>query len=215
MTKAYAYLRVSTTGQVSGDGFPRQREAITKYAEANDIEVVQWFEEQVTGTNDLSRRPALTKLMMALDENGVKTVVIERLDRLARDLMVQETIVAQFRKNKFNLISTTEPNLLEDDPTRDLIRQIIGAVAQWDRRMLVLKLRAGINRMRAAGRYAGRKPFPDPERPHEQEIFNRMNELRGAGMNWGMIAQAMNEENIPTRISGKWHAATVRKILVR
>ena len=54
--------------------------------------------------------------------NGTKLVLVEKLDRLARDLMVQETIIGDLRKNGFDLISVMEPDLLQDDPSRKLMR---------------------------------------------------------------------------------------------
>ena len=45
-------------------------------------------------------------------------VIIEKLDRLARDLMVQETIIADLRKHGFELVSVAEPDLMANDPTR-------------------------------------------------------------------------------------------------
>jgi hypothetical protein len=44
--------------------------------------------------------------------NGVRVVLVERLDRLARDLMVQETIVADLWKHAFELVSVAEPDLM-------------------------------------------------------------------------------------------------------
>lgn len=55
--------------------------------------------------------------MTAPHANGVKVVIVERLDRLARDLMVQETIVADLRKYGFELVSVAEPDLMANDPT--------------------------------------------------------------------------------------------------
>src|SRR6476646_2421227 len=126
--KAFAYLRVSGKGQVDGDGFPRQLAAIKAYAAKNDIKIVKAFQEKgVSGAKDLEDKPALSELMLALNGNGVKTVLIEKLDRLARDLMVQESIVADFKRNGFEIISVAERDLCSDDPSRKLIRQILGA----------------------------------------------------------------------------------------
>jgi DNA invertase Pin-like site-specific DNA recombinase len=79
--------------------------------------------------------------MTALHANGVRIILIERRDRLARDLMVQETIIADLRRNGFELISVAEPDLMATDPTRILMRQLMGAVAQYDKSQIVLKLR--------------------------------------------------------------------------
>jgi DNA invertase Pin-like site-specific DNA recombinase len=48
-----------------------------------------------------ANRPALQELMAALHGNGTKLVLIEKLDRLARDLMIQESIVADLQSNQF------------------------------------------------------------------------------------------------------------------
>ena len=73
MTKAFAYLRVSGKGQVDGDGFTRQLEAIKRYAKAHDVKIAGVFrEEGVSGTKDLENRAALLELMTALHSNGVK-----------------------------------------------------------------------------------------------------------------------------------------------
>jgi DNA invertase Pin-like site-specific DNA recombinase len=61
-------------------------------------------------------------MMEALAANGTKLVLIEKLDRLARDLMVQETIIGDLKKRGFELVSVTEPDLLQNDPTRILMR---------------------------------------------------------------------------------------------
>ena len=94
MTKSFAYLRVSGKGQVEGDGFTRQVEAIKWYAQAHDIRIVQVFrEEGVCGVTDLENRPAIMAMLQALVENGAKLLLIEKLDQPARDLMGQETII--------------------------------------------------------------------------------------------------------------------------
>src|SRR5664279_2085826 len=99
MTKAHAYLRVSGKGQVDGDGFPRQLKAIRDHAASHDFKIVNVYrEEGVSGSKESADRPAWSELMTALHSNGVRVVIIEKLDRLVRDLMVQENIIADLRK---------------------------------------------------------------------------------------------------------------------
>lgn len=215
LTKAFAYLRVSGKGQVDGDGFPRQRAAIKAYADTHGIRIKQWFQEEgVSGTKDLPDRPALQELLVALHSNGVRVVLIEKLDRLARDLMVQETIIGDLRKNGFELISVAEPDLCSDDPSRKLVRQVFGAIAEYERSMIVLKLRAARQRARIRdGRCEGRKRFG--VRPGEQEIVERIQKLADKGLNYSQIAEKLNAEGLPTRANGAWYPATVSRILLR
>lgn len=108
---AAGYLRVSGKGQVEGDGFIRQLKAIKEYAATHGMKIVNVYrEEGVSGTKESADRPAWSELMTALHSNGVKVVIVERLDRLARDLMVQETIVADLRKYGFELVRAEEPS---------------------------------------------------------------------------------------------------------
>ena len=90
--------------------------------------------------------------MVSLEQNGlgVKTILIEKVDRLARDLMIQETIINDLQKKGFDLISVVEgDDLLSGDPTRKLVRQVLGAIAEYDETMTVLKLRTARERIRA------------------------------------------------------------------
>ena len=154
---------MSGKGQVSGDGFNRQIKAIQDYARANGFEIIHTYQEEgVSGT--LKDRPALTDMMLDLEENGqgIHTVIIERIDRLARDLMVQENILHDMNKHGVSVLSATDGDLLEDDPTRKLVRQVLGAIAEYDKTMLVLKLKAARDRKKAkTGKCEGRKSYQE------------------------------------------------------
>jgi len=213
MVKAFAYLRVSGKGQIDGDGFPRQLQAINTYAAAHDITVVKVFREKgVTGSKESMDRPAFAEMMTALHSNGVRAIIIEKLDRLARDLMVQEATIADLQKHFFTLISVAEPDLMASDPTRILMRQLMGAVAQYDKSQIVLKLRGARMRMRSkAGRCEGRKPFGYYE--GEATALDRMKELRAAHMGFDRIAAQLNAEGLQTRTGAKWHGLVCNRIL--
>jgi DNA invertase Pin-like site-specific DNA recombinase len=216
--QVFGYVRVSSRGQATDDrdGIPRQKEAIWKWAMSSGARVVRWFEDSVSGTKDLEHRPAFSELVATLQANGTRTVVIERLDRLARDLMVQESILADLKRNGFELISVAEPDLCSDDPTRKLTRQILGAFAEYERAMLVLKLRGARQRARAKdpSRHEGRKPFG--AHPGERDSLNRMHALHRDGAAYAMIANTLNDERRPPRMRGaRWHANSVRRVLMR
>ena len=215
MTKAFAYLRVSGKAQVDGDGFPRQLEAVKKYAAQHDLKIVKVYrEEGVSGTKELENRPALQDLILALYSNGVKTVIIEKLDRLARDLMVQETIIADMRKKGITLISVAEPDLMIDDPSRKLMRQIFGAIAEYEKAMIVFKLRGARQRMKAqTGRCEGEKPYGD--RTGEQDVIERIVAFRNEGLGMDKIADRLNDEGVKPRRGAKWYAMTVSRVLQR
>lgn len=214
MIKCFAYLRVSSIGQTQGDGYDRQLASCQMWAEANGYEIVEIFRESITGKSELEDRPALSELFAALEENGIKTVIIEKVDRLARDLMIQESIIGDMQKHGYTLISVAEPDLCSTDPSRILIRQIFGALAQYDRAMIILKLRGARQRMKAReGRCEGSKPFGF--KSGESEVLTQMRDLRASGMSCDRIAETLNANGVLARRGGKWLGCTVNKILKR
>jgi DNA invertase Pin-like site-specific DNA recombinase len=213
LIEAFGYIRVSGRGQLDGDGFPRQREAIQRHADGNGVTIVRWFEERgVCGATEWENRPAWSEMVQHL--NGVRTIVIERLDRLARELFVQEYILRDLKKRGVVLVSVDESDL-DSDPTRVLFRQIMGSIAEYDRKMVVLKLKAARRRQKAeTGRCEGRKPYGS--RLGETEVLARIRALRQGGSTFDAIAATFNAEGVPTRTAGRhWFGSTVAKILRR
>jgi DNA invertase Pin-like site-specific DNA recombinase len=215
MKTAFAYLRVSGKGQVDGDGFPRQLEAVKQYAAAHGIKIVKVYrEEGVSGTKGMDERDAFNQMMIALLANGTRMVLIESVNRLARDLMVQETIIGVLRKGGFELVSVAEPDLCSDDPSRVMVRQLFGVVSQYEKSTLVAKLKGARRRTKATtGRCEGRKPYGD--RPGEAEAIARAKALRASGLSWDATAQQLNAAGVETRYGQPWFGSTISKIVRR
>lgn len=153
-------------------------------------------------------------MMVALLSNGVRTVIIEKLDRLARDLMIQEAIIRDFKQKGFDIVSVAEPDLCSDDPSRKLMRQMFGAIAEYEKTMIVAKLKAARQRIKAkTGRCEGRKAFGLSER--EQATIRRMRELSSEGLNYTHIAHTLNTEGYETQTGSKWFPTTVSRTLAR
>jgi DNA invertase Pin-like site-specific DNA recombinase len=214
--QAVSYLRVSSVGQVTGDGFPRQREAIQTYAERNGVEVVGEFrDEGVSGTVDHGEREGFKALLERIAGNCVRLVLIERPDRLARDLLVQETLLASLIRLGVRVVDASGTDLTDQsDPSRVLIRQVLGAVAQHDRACLVAKLRAARQRKRSAtGRCEGRKPFGS--RVGEDRGVQRIRQLRSEGLSVRAVTERLNAEGIPSRSGKSWSFGSVGRIARR
>jgi DNA invertase Pin-like site-specific DNA recombinase len=215
--RALAYLRVSGPSQLAGDGFPRQREAIENYAVHNNLKIVSWHEERaVPGKTEWEDRPAWVEMVTKLTPQ-TKTIVIERLDRLARDLGVQEWIIRELERRRIGIVSTNEPDLDSKDPTRTLFRQIMGSVYQFEKSMLVCKLRAARERIRRRGeKCEGRYCFGyDPERPGEAAVLELMLKWHADGATYNEIQQKLNLNCVSTRDSKTWYGATVSRLIRR
>jgi len=218
MEKAFGYIRVSGKSQIDGDGFDRQIKAINDHAKANGFEIARIYQEEgVSGT--LQDRPALTDLMLDLEENGhgIHTVIIERIDRLARDLMVQENILHDMGKHGVSIISATDGDLLEDDPTRKLVRQVLGAIAEYDKTMVVAKLKAARDRIRKrTGKCEGRKSYQetDPELLEAVKVLRRK-PRNGKRLSLQKTVDALTEQGFKTDAGKDITLMTLKNIIYR
>ena len=176
-----AYLRVSGKGQVDGTGLDRQLDTITAWARHAGAAVERVYrEEGVSGTLDESHRPAFATMVEDLLSNGCRTVVVESLDRFARDLSVQMQLLAYLISKGLTLISaSTGDNVtaaVADDPMRRAMVQMQGIFSELDKNLLVRKLRKGREKRRAeTGKCEGRPFFGT--KPGEAETLERIREL--------------------------------------
>jgi DNA invertase Pin-like site-specific DNA recombinase len=219
---ALSYLRVSSQGQISGDGFDRQRAAVDRFARTAGYQLAgEYRDEGVSGTKELSNRPGLVAMLERIETDRLTVVIIERADRLARDLMVSEVLLGQLAKAGATVLTADGANLstAPDDPTRTLIRQVLAAVAQFDKTVTVLKLRAARERRRLKGfRVEGRKPYGF--RPLERAVLEQMRALRrqrarGRRLSCATIASRLNQTGHRTRYGKPWTRGAVHVLLSR
>ncbi len=115
--------------------------------------------------------------------------------------------------------SGTELTAGNDDPTRTLIRQVLGAVAQFEKAVIVSKLKAArARKRRTEGRCEGRKPYGT--RPGGAEVLARIYKLRrkprgGERLSFKAIADRLNAEGRASRTGASWAPETVRQIVMR
>ena len=136
-------------------------------------------------------------------------VVLVVLSSSKQHPLLSERQFVDLRKHGFDLLSVAEPDLLRDDPTRKLLRQMLGAIAEYEKSMIVLKLRGARQRKKEqTGRCEGRKPFR--YYPGEKSVIERMKELRAEGLGFDRVAARLNEEGLRTRTGKPWHGFTIK-----
>jgi DNA invertase Pin-like site-specific DNA recombinase len=155
--KAIAYLRTSSAANVGTDkdSDKRQRAAIEAFAKANgyalDGEPV--YDAAVSGTDHVIERKGFKQMLDRIEGNGVRCIIIESPDRFARDLAVQLAGHAFLKSRGIALIPTTAPDYFtEDTPTAVLVRQVLGAIAQFEKASLVARLKLARDRTGKYGR---------------------------------------------------------------
>jgi DNA invertase Pin-like site-specific DNA recombinase len=164
--QAVAYFRTSSAANVGEDkdSLARQESAVRGYAARNDIEIVgEYYDAAVSGADHITEREGFARMLERIAGNGVRTILVETANRFARDLMVQETGWMKLQDLGIELIAVDSPSsFIEDTPTAVLIRQILGAVAQFDRALTVAKLRGARERKKlATGKCEGRKSWAE------------------------------------------------------
>lgn len=220
---AVGYVRVSTLEQTTGFGLEIQRQAIIDYCAREHLDLTAILDDGgISGTASLEERPALSEALARIAESTASLLVVYRLDRLARDLLLQETILERLRADGGNVVSVSEPDIDSDDPTRVLVRHLLGAIAQYERALIRGRLTAGAAAKKAAGGYAGGRPgFGQRAANSSLEIdrdelatIDLARDLRRQGLTLRQVAARLDELGRLPKQGGRWHAATVRRLIV-
>jgi DNA invertase Pin-like site-specific DNA recombinase len=227
MDPAYGYIRTSSVTNIDADkdSERRQRVDIECFAKRTGYTIVNWFRDPaVSGADPVTALPGLVDMLKAIELDGVRTIIVEGPDCFACDLMVQMVAHDQLRALGVELIPASAPEFfVRNDPMARLVRQVLGALAVFEKAQLVAKLQAARERKRACtGKAEGRKN-------HEQlnpEMVAVVRELRGKRRRHGgygklrpmplaAISEALAERGW-VNVNGKpYSSASVRSMLLR
>ena len=96
--------------------------------------VATFYDAAVSGADPVTDRPGFAEMLERLLSNGARTILVESPDRFARDLMVQLAGHDMLKAKGITLIAASAPTFfVEDTPTAVLVRQVLGAVAQFEK----------------------------------------------------------------------------------
>lgn len=223
-----AYLRVSTDKQVEqGMGLTVQEQAVKAWAKANDCRLVAIYrDEGISGSNGVDTRIGLHQALRAIQDGEADGLILYKLDRLARQLTIQEATLAQIWKHGGTVFTCDLGQVHKDDPDdpmRTAMRQMVGVFAQLERGMISARMRGGRSAKAQAGGYAyGAPAFGETARdrklivdPAEAETVARIVELKGEGRSLREIADTLHVEGRPAKRGGRWHPKTVASVLKR
>jgi DNA invertase Pin-like site-specific DNA recombinase len=211
LNSAAGYIRVSTEQQLDGFGLDIQRAAIEAEAEAQGLALGPVFaDEGVSGGERLETREGLGAALTWLEEHRGGTLIIPRLDRLARDLMIQESVLADIWKAGGHVWSCSETERAycqpdsPDDPARTLIRQVLGAVAAYERAMIKLRMVRGRRKLIAEQGWAGGQyPYGWADET-EAAVLRHVAARRQQGYAFSWIANELNDHGLLRRSGKPW-----------
>jgi DNA invertase Pin-like site-specific DNA recombinase len=170
MSMKVGYARTSTLDQEAGF------EAQIKLLTAVGCEKI--FQEQ---TSAIGSRPELAAALDFVRKGD--TLVVTKLDRLARSTRHLGEIVEAVRDEGVNL-QVLDLGIDTGTATGELVFNLLGAVAQFERQMMLERQREGIAKAKAEGKYKGRKPTA---RARAQEVLT----LRDEGVGATVIARRL------------------------
>jgi DNA invertase Pin-like site-specific DNA recombinase len=224
------YARVSDTNG-DAESIAAQQEVCAAWAQQHGHEIVAVHaDDGVSGTLSHAERPGLAAAMLELEEKRADGLIVHRLDRLARQLHVQEAALAHAWDHGARVFEATRGEVLRDDPDdpqRTFMRQVMGAAAELERGMIRARMTGGKRRKAARGGYTGgtrlhrRYGFQleaDGEYvpvPDEQTVIARMRAAREAGESLRGICAQLERDGIAPPAGRQWYPATVRGILSR
>lgn len=227
------YARTSTHNGAGSDSLAAQADACRAWAAEHGHTAIAVHRDQaLSGSLGIEGRPGLAAALIDLEQGTADGIVVHRVDRLARELHVQEVAlahawavgdhVAVFEAAEGGEIKRDDPA----DPHRRFLRQVMGAAAELERGLIKARLHGGRRRKAAKGGYVGgRRLHPkygyrlvdgvyEPQED-EQAVIRRLLDLRAGGATYATVADTLNVDEIPTPSGAEWYPMTVRRIELR
>lgn len=215
-----AYCRVSTQEQgKSGLGLEAQREAIQRFSDRENFDVVEWYTDVQSGkgADAEALRPNL-KAALAKAKTLKCALVVSKLDRLSRDthfitgLMSRGVLfyVAEYGK--------------ECDP---FMIRIYAAVSQKERDLIAERTKSALTALKKQGVQLGNRKNLDQARKvgtmrnqqrsleFAERVMGEILRYRGLGASYGSIADCFNRLGIPAPKGGQWYPTQISRILAR
>ena len=186
MSRVFAYCRVSTLEQTTEN----QRREIEAAGFA--IRSQRLIEEHISGSVAASERPGFIRLLDRMENGDV--LIVTKLDRLGRNAMDIRKTVEQLAALDIRVHCLALGGVDLTSPAGKMTMQVISAVAEFERDLLLERTHSGIARAKAAGKRFGRPPILSEEQKQT------VTELLNAGISISAIAREFNGSS---RMSGE------------
>ena len=164
MTRVFAYCRVSTSEQTTDNQIHEIKAA------GFDIEQRRTVSESISGSVQALRRPGFSKLLDRLEAGDV--LVVTKLDRLGRNAIDVRSTVESLERIGVRVHCLALGGVDLTSPAGKMTMQVIAAVAEFERDLLIERTQAGLRRARGQGKHCGRPPTFDATL--EGEIVERL-----------------------------------------
>ena len=228
MRRAAFYARVSSPHQAKEETIESQIEALLTYAAQKQYDLppeLRFMDKP--GANDSLARPGLDRLRDAAAAGAFQVLLCQNVDRMARNLGAQYLLLCELEQAGVQVIFLNEPDWGQD-PQLKLLRNIQGAVAEYERILIQERLRRGrLYRLRHGQAVPSQAPYGYRFQPAAlgqpstwgvvpaeaaivQQLFAWYNEGRGS---LGQLAQKLNAQGTPSPGGKAWSGTTLGRLL--
>lgn len=162
MKQAIAYMRVSSAGNLeSRQNTDRQKAELIRYAENNDIQLVRFFEEHISGHARNSERKVLNEAFKFALDQAIELIVFNSFDRLGRSILEVQESVKYMVDNNINAYFQKESMYLmlngKYSPMTAVYMACLGMCAEFERENIAYRLNTGRQLAISRGVKMGRK----------------------------------------------------------
>lgn len=220
LTPALAYMRTSSAANVGADkdSEKRQRVAIEAFAKDSKHEVIAWYyDEAVSGADPIEERPGFTALLDCIDDDGVRTVLVEDQSRFARDMEAHVLGLALLRERGVRLITSNGTDLTDEtDEMTEAMIHIAAVFSALEKKRLVKKLRGARARKRAEqGKCEGRKSHAEkyPGTVALAKKLHRASPKTGKRMSLRKISAALAEAGHLNEHGRPFHSESIKRMV--
>jgi site-specific DNA recombinase len=218
---ATGYARVSTAMQAEeGVSLEAQQARIAAWCLANGVELGHTHVDAGLSGKRADNRPALQDALDAVCASG-GVLVVYSLSRLARSTKDTLAIAERLDKAGANLVSLSE-KIDTTSAAGKMVFRMMAVLNEFERDLISERTTGALAHKRSKGERMGQVPFGQTvaedgktlvDCPVEQEAMAIVRQLRAEGLSIRKIADELNARGVKTKENGRWHIATVQRVL--
>jgi DNA invertase Pin-like site-specific DNA recombinase len=208
--RVIGYIRVSTQEQVdSGASLDAQRRRIEGECERRGWELVRIEADEGISATALKKRTAYADALASLKKGDADALMAVRVDRLCRSVFDFADLLQRAAKQKWQVV-VLDGGFDTTTPYGKAFAQVAAVFAELERNLISERTKEGLGEKRVQGVRLGRPTLVAPD------VIERIETLRSSGSTYRAIADALNDDQVPTAQGGaRWWPATVKKVLER
>lgn len=219
--KAIGYVRVSTDKQAEdGVSVDAQEVKLRQYAALYGIELVGVVIDAGASAKTLDR-PGLQEALSYLTAGKADGMIVAKLDRLTRSVRDLDTLITEYFRDRFNLVSVSE-QIDTSTAAGRLVLNVLMSVAQWEREAIGERTATAMQHKKSIGERVGSVPYGYRvaedgvrllEDEAEQEILQVAARARRNGLSLRKIAARLESKGFTNRAGRPFHPNTVASII--